>query len=75
VRAGREMVVRFSFLSGNDFKFAVAVVERFACLYPSFFAVCVYVASDLRVEFIKCRFEKGVACLNKFAIDFPFFFN
>jgi hypothetical protein len=58
VRVGREMVVCFSFLSGNDFKFvpkffAVAVVERFAGFYPRFFAVCVYVASDLRVEFIE----------------------
>jgi hypothetical protein len=63
VRVGREMVVRISFLSGNDFKFVtkiftVAVVEGFAGFYPSFFAVFVYVTSDLRVEFIKCRFEK-----------------
>jgi hypothetical protein len=58
MRVGREIVVRFPFLSGNDFKFipkffAVAVIERFASFYPRFFAVCVYVASDLRVEFIE----------------------
>jgi hypothetical protein len=58
MRVGREIVVRFPFLSGNDFKFipkffSVAVIERFASFYPRFCAVCVYVASDLRVEFIE----------------------
>jgi hypothetical protein len=58
MRVGREIVVRFPFLSGNDFKlvpkfFAVAVIERFASFYPRFFAVYVYVASDLSVEFIE----------------------
>jgi hypothetical protein len=33
--------------------FLPAVIVRFAGFYPRFFAVCVYVASDLRVEFIE----------------------
>jgi hypothetical protein len=41
-------------LTSNLFQnFLPAVIERFAGFYPRFFAVCVYVASDLRVEFIE----------------------